>query len=217
VHECDDSGICRELNGLPGDNDFERTYGGDPQSRQIHAERDWVILSDISPLVAGHILILPRSHHASLSMMSETQLDELEQLIAKIAAPYARAFGSATWIEHGSNGQSSHRNCLDHAHIHGVPVPLRGTLEAKGLERMDVRHLAEVTFQNTGRRYMYVQDDEARSIYLYEHPLGPQLIRRVIAESLDLQPGAWDWTVVVRRDLLRDTVQRLAQSIEGER
>lgn len=81
------------------------------------------IIPDISPIRFGHALIIPNVHLESASILSpamNTELDEVRRLFTDFCES---EFGlDCLEFEHGSAGLKACGGCINHAHIHMVPI-----------------------------------------------------------------------------------------------
>jgi HIT domain-containing protein len=158
------------------------------------------VLLDNAPLADGHVLVVPKRHIRSLGEASETEVEELERLIAWLSSGMRALSGHEPLLfEHGTADDAStavavdlSSCCLVHAHLHVVPSAVDVVAD---LEGMGARHLATVGRLSDlraarGRDYLFVRvpADDGR-IYDAEG-LPSQLMRRFAAgEKVTL----WNW------------------------
>src|SRR5690349_7438747 len=112
--------FCSEIaSGLPPDRE-----GVDVVSREILRTEHFVVLADISPLIVGHVLVLPRSHDLSFGAVASTHLAEFRELSTGLRQTLATTFSEPVLMEHGTDSRSAGGGCVAHAHMHFVPGPV---------------------------------------------------------------------------------------------
>jgi len=99
-----------------------------PPNRVLDQSRNFAIVPSIGPLTRGHVMVVPRRHARSILGMSGSELSECESLVRRCVDHLSSLYGKPALIfEHGSApaelGYSG--ACIDHAHLHVVPGPLR--------------------------------------------------------------------------------------------
>ncbi|WIG61490.1 MAG: hypothetical protein OJF49_004238 [Ktedonobacterales bacterium] len=82
----------------------------------MESER-FLLLADHAPLVAGHLLIIPREHYACYGAVPADLEDELLALKARVADFLAAAYHVPIFFEHGV-----FRQTVYHAHLHAIPL-----------------------------------------------------------------------------------------------
>ena len=78
------------------------------------------IIPDFSPLVIGHLLILPYTHVNGIANMDDLTLKDLNQSISYIESLYSE--GQGTFFEHGAVVPSTAGSSINHAHLHFLPI-----------------------------------------------------------------------------------------------
>jgi diadenosine tetraphosphate (Ap4A) HIT family hydrolase len=74
------------------------------------------LLADHAPLVEGHLLIIPRAHHACYGALPMDLEDELLALKARVRAFFVARYQTPAFFEHGV-----FRQTVPHAHLHALP------------------------------------------------------------------------------------------------
>lgn len=77
---------------------------------------NFLVLADHAPLVAGHVLIVPREHLACYGALPVALEAEFLALKGRVAAFLRAAYAKATFFEHGVFHQT-----VFHAHLHAFP------------------------------------------------------------------------------------------------
>ncbi|KFU77339.1 hypothetical protein BB31_31820 [Amycolatopsis lurida NRRL 2430] len=101
----------------------------------------------MSPLVLGHLLLLPSKHYLSFAQVLSLHELEVTGLVGDVIPLYRDTFGEPLILEHGSSaGQESHA-CITHAHLHFLPVDgdtVDDLLIGDGLVHRDLDSLGEL-------------------------------------------------------------------------
>ncbi|GAA1964552.1 HIT family protein [Amycolatopsis minnesotensis] len=211
--QCEGADFCQEISGS-SDTSFARVYDGEPPSRRIAATERFELLADMSPLVAGHILLLPKDHYLSFARVIENNLAELEDVLAQTIALYANTFTTPLILEHGSADGSDQKACITHAHWHLLPVhgaDVDVVLEQEGLMYQDIDGIADLGRAPWTRMPYYFRRYAGRSrIYLPPAGHQRQYLRSVAGRALAIEDPEWDYAVVIRKDALRLTMRMTA-------
>jgi diadenosine tetraphosphate (Ap4A) HIT family hydrolase/8-oxo-dGTP pyrophosphatase MutT (NUDIX family) len=78
----------------------------------------FLVVCDRTPLVPGHLLIIPRPHLACYGALPRPLHAEFRALKARVADFLTETFGPPVFFEHGLVAQT-----VPHAHLHAVPLP----------------------------------------------------------------------------------------------
>lgn len=163
-----------------------------------------VLVRDISPLVPGHLLLLTKDHYCSFAKVPCSMLNEFQDVRDRSIAYLADIYGAPLLFEHGSSKTApSVGTCIDHAHIHLLPVsaPVEEWLEEVG----DVTPGSTAGHQHdVSENYLWYrkQDGSEYFVQSFHQPIPSQFIRRVLADHLNI--AEWNW----KTRLLRIPVRR---------
>ncbi len=210
-HRCASSDFCDELAGA-AETSFFRTYRGDPESRLLGQTENLAVIVDLSPLTSGHILILSRLHHLNFAQVVEAQPSEVKALLDLLLPQYVQAFGRMTILEHGSAENMANGACITHAHLHLLPI-LRQAVD-ESMESDGLHGESFLSLQDFGRppwttsAYYLSGAESGFRLYKPAPELPRQYLRSVAGAILGIPDPEWDWAVVVRRELLRETIAR---------
>lgn len=209
---CGGSDLCAELSGASGVT-FETVYEGSPQSRHIVATELFSLLADLSPLVAGHMLLLPNRHYLSFAQLVHHHESELTRIISALIPLYRATFGDLTILEHGSSESVDRRACITHAHWHIVPhntSDVLGQMTHDGLTAIP-RALSELATEPWASATYYLASD-GNQFHLYEPlPVMPrQYLRSVVGRLQGMRDPEWDYALITRKELLRETMEQTA-------
>ncbi|MFC3455335.1 HIT family protein [Amycolatopsis speibonae] len=207
---CEGADFCAELSGSD-DTSFARFYEGDPPTRAIYATKNLTLLADMSPLVPGHLLLLPKIHHLSFAQVLSSHSDELQDFVGRLVPLYRETFGEPLIMEHGSSaGQESHA-CITHAHLHFLPVD--GEIVDKLLIEDDLPYRELGAFGELalppwpGSAYFLRTYKGKNRVYLPTGRQKRQYLRSVVGAVLSIEDPEWDYAVVMRKDSLRQTMR----------
>ena len=213
--KCDGSDMCGELAGVT-DTEFSRTYGGDPPSRRLRETARFAVMVDISPLTEGHLLVVPKRHYLNFATAILEHGDEAAQLLDSARAWVQATYGSVTLFEHGSTADATGGVCIAHAHVHVLPVEVAqvaAVMRRDGLELRESMDWAEIA--RARRPYLLCSDGDRSVVAFPAARTRHQYLRSAAGEVLGIPDPEWDWSVVIRGELLRDTVLRYRNTIDS--
>jgi diadenosine tetraphosphate (Ap4A) HIT family hydrolase len=210
---CQGADLCQELSGST-DTSFTRVYEGDPPSRRIFSTSRFEVLADMSPLVVGHLLVLPKQHHLSFARVIADDHHELRSLLAWLVPRYAATFAPPLVLEHGSTEEMGRQACITHAHWHVLPLSgdaVDDALGSAGLPYLDLAGLHELGREPwpSNSYYLRLYRDRAR-VYLPAETNPRQYLRSIVGSILEIETPEWDYSLVTRKDHLRLTMRMTA-------
>lgn len=209
--KCDGSDLCAELSGSTS-TEFSRTYEGDPQNRILLETTNLAIMVDISPLVEGHLLVAPKKHYLNFANAMMDYRHEAVQVTQRARDWVRETYGSVALFEHGSISDQSGGACIVHAHIHVLPVAATGLLAVMRRDELELNALQDIAswteIAETTRPYLLWSDGERSLVTFSSARVRHQYLRSAAAEVLGIPDPEWDWSLVIRKDLLRNTVRR---------
>ncbi|GAA0581456.1 hypothetical protein GCM10010394_07630 [Streptomyces crystallinus] len=206
-NECAGSDLCQELAGAR-DTTFSMVYEGEPPSRLIHRTENFRLLADLSPMTLGHLLLLPVDHYFSFAQLIDDLEEELRGFLGKVEPAYRETFGRYTVLEHGSCPGMESSACISHAHWHILPVDGRRVNElilADGLTPTPLAGLDHLTRFDDAPYFMCLHED-GMSVYRPRRPMPRQYLRSIVAKIVGIADPLWDYALVTRKDLFRETV-----------
>ncbi|MEU5068824.1 HIT family protein [Streptomyces virginiae] len=209
--ECVGSDLCEELAGVR-DTAFSVIYNGDPISRLICETRSFRLMVDLSPLISGHLLLLPVEHYFSFGQAVEDLDLELSQLMRRIEPMYRDEFGQFVILEHGSVLGMRASACISHAHWHILPLDgslVNEMIVRDGLEPAVLTDQKQLSEFNNIPYYMCLSGGEFH-VYQPSSPLRSQYLRSIVGNIIGIDDPLWDYALVTRTELLRETVRRTA-------
>lgn len=99
---------------------FCQIIGGQVPSKQVYTDEKLIGVLDINPATPGHILLMPKEHHAVLPQMPEEDINHLGMVIKALSEKLISTFnadGTTIFIANGvAAGQKAH-----HFMAHVIP------------------------------------------------------------------------------------------------
>jgi diadenosine tetraphosphate (Ap4A) HIT family hydrolase len=89
----------------------------DTLSNILYQSEHFLLLADHAPVVAGHILILPRDHYTCYGAVPEPLDEEFLDLKALVTGFCRATYQDPVFFEHGIFHQT-----VFHAHLHVIPI-----------------------------------------------------------------------------------------------
>jgi len=209
---------CPFCDAVENDGDIGNTFAfhahlGDKVSTRILRETEnFVIFPSIGQIVEGYLLIMPKDHYLSTAHLPDAWYDELEHLCEETRQVLSSAYCPPIFFEHGPMSfQQTGGCCVDHAHIHAVPVSLNLAQELrKHFTERRITNLNELKNQFVrGVAYLFFEDAKGNR-YVYDAPLVPsQYLRQLVASKIGL-PERQDWRMYPGEEEMLNTLKTLA-------
>lgn len=184
-------------------------------SREICRSANFIVVADISPLVVGHLLVLPRQHLLSFGAVPSGHLPELRALLAALSARLATRYGEPMLLEHGTDSNSDGGGCVSHAHLHLVPG-VNGMAESLSAFRVTkVASLSDLRkWADSDEPYLYVGDStEAGHVADQLGDIPKQFLRIEVARLVGIRHPLWDWRRHIQTGNLNRTVSELRSGL----
>ena len=169
----------------------------------------FVLVRDISPLVPGHVLLLTKDHYCSFAQLPCSMLSEFQNVMDCSISYIVDNYVAPLLFEHGSSETApSGGACIEHAHIHLLPVsaPVEEWLEEVG----DVTPGSLVGRQpDVSENYLWYRKQDGSEYFVrrFHQPIPSQFIRRVLADHLNI--SEWNWKTMLARIPMRPREGRL--------
>ncbi|USX56222.1 HIT family protein [Lentzea sp. HUAS12] len=185
-------------------------------TRLLRETADFLAIADISPLVVGHIIVVPRRHLLSFGAIPDVHRPQLGTLVADLSATLIEHVGVPVLLEHGTDSASDGGGCVSHAHLHLVPAALDWREPLARYRLTEVSSLDELSYwAERDRPYIYAGAPSGAGLVADELiDIPKQYLRIEIARQLGLPGRVWDWRQHILSDNLTETVA-LFQSREG--
>jgi diadenosine tetraphosphate (Ap4A) HIT family hydrolase len=202
--------FCRELQSgtLP---DF---CDADIDSRILHETHRFVVIPDISPLVPGHVMIVPKAHILCFGAIEAAARDEFLGIVNATRAILNEHYGPSVILEHGTSSLDPVADHVTHAHLHLVPaaIDIREALlnfntttiaSLSDLSNWAVRDAEYIYFEScAGERMVADRITGIKRLFF----------RREIAKRIGMPDPLWDWRRHILSDNLRATVATLRRA-----
>ncbi|MFV2088887.1 hypothetical protein [Micromonospora sp. LOL_021] len=171
---CDGDELCDEFRP-GGGGSFAAVYRGDPPSRTIASLSGLRLVADLSPLVVGHLLLLPEHHHLSFGHLDAGLIGQVREVVGWLRQRYVATFGQMAIMEHGSS-TATPSGCITHAHWHILPVNGSQLAEMITLDGLSAIRLPNLTalrrFAEADQPYFYCADGD-NHVAFEAHPSHP--------------------------------------------
>jgi diadenosine tetraphosphate (Ap4A) HIT family hydrolase len=209
--KCDGSDMCAEFAGGTS-TDFSRTYEGDPQTRVLEETARFAVAVDISPLIEGHLLVAPKDHYLNFSQAMQDSPHEAIDIVEKARDWVQATYGWVALFEHGSTADRAGGACIDHAHVHVLPVGAEALVDVMRRDRLELDELPSlacwVKLADTSRPYLLCSNGETLHVAFPQRSARRQYLRSAAAQVLGIPDPEWDWALIIRKSLLRETILR---------
>jgi histidine triad (HIT) family protein len=115
--------MTRKLTPMPPTADciFCRIAAGEAPAIRIYEDSATVAFMDIAPASDGHLLVIPRDHHASIIDASEAVITEVAKSVQRLARAVEHALTPDGIRVNQFNGRAAGQTVF-HYHVHLVPI-----------------------------------------------------------------------------------------------
>ena len=208
------SEFAAEIAGRTKASHFAAIYEGDPPSRIVAESDHFVAFVDLAPLVAGHLLVVPRVDVPAFAALSSTAWQDWEDFRETLFTALAAHWTNPVSLEHGSTESMQGGACISHAHLHLLPaeIDVVSEIRADGIQLSEINDQRDIPARpGEERPYLYAgaADGSAGFAWVDQIQIPRQYVRKLAARALGLGDPDWDWEAVVDRALLRSTVTQL--------
>jgi diadenosine tetraphosphate (Ap4A) HIT family hydrolase len=187
-------------------------------NRTIIHTADFFVVPSLGQFIEGYVLICPKTHFLNLGVMNSILFNRLLDVKEQIRTLLFEEYGRRTvFFEHGpASHKSRGGSCVDHAHLHALPVDLAAppswmSEHLKGGRIDDVSVVVE--YAKEGNPYFYLECPND-AMYLYDASfLQCQYGRKVFARVLGILER-WDWRRYPYFERMIETGNRLRNRIE---
>lgn len=186
----------------------------------IHKTPNFIVISDIAPLVEGHLLIISLTHHPCFGNLLNEHYEEFQDVKRFITKLLTKVYTKPIFFEHGPVMTKRAGCCIDHAHIHCLPVntDLLSTISKNELTKTRISSIIELCDYN--KRNIAYLFYETKLNVLYTYPLTNELdilpsqyFRMVVAANLKL--ARWDWREMITNEkYVADNKSTVIRTIE---
>lgn len=103
---------------------FDKILDGEIPCHRVFENEHVLAFMDISPISAGHTLVIPKERKAKLHELSDGAAAELGRVLPRIARAVCKVTGTEDYNLLQNNGAPAHQAVL-HVHFHIIPRPNR--------------------------------------------------------------------------------------------
>jgi len=199
--------FCRELQSgrLPDFCDAEI------DSRILHETNRFVVLPDISPLVPGHVMIVPKAHILCYGAIEATAWDEFLGIVNAARAIIKQYYGPPVILEHGTSPLAPVADHVTHAHLHIVPADIDIRDSFLNFNTTTIASLSDLShWAARNEEYLYFESCAGERMVADRIVNIKRLfIRSEVARRIGIPDPLWDWRRHILSDNLRSTVKTL--------
>lgn len=188
-----------------------------PWDHIIISSRTFLVVPSKGALVPGWLMVIPRRHVLSTSVMTKDEFKDLHDILAETKAIVADTFGPPTVFEHGAACANTTFGCgIDHAHVHVVPLPFH--------LRTAVQSSVDVEWSQSEDEFLKVTSTLRAPYVAFSGPdlatwvatpnnIPRQFFRRMIATRLG-RPDQFDYDQYPEPSNAVQTLSRMTATIE---
>ena len=191
----------------------------DIKSMYFYEDADFSVSPDLSPLVNGHLLVIPTQHLASFGELTD---DAILLRMHKIAE-YLLGSNDLLVFEHGAVLEGEGGASVDHAHLHVMPRPKDMTVEkidqyikdagCVTSEKVAAPHSVLVTFYKEKQPYIYYELQGERYAYPV-HSIPHQFLRLMLQPYCQI---SYNWRDTYKTEECRNNVKKTIEYVKNHR
>jgi ATP adenylyltransferase len=185
-----------------------------PEDYFLAESRSFYVKPGLGHFAEGYTLINSKCHLKSFSYFTEEELAELSKVVSVISARLREIYKCrVVAFEHGEvNGEYHPGCCLEHAHLHLLPLPEH--IDDKlslSFHRNNIHWLSELARYSIDEisYLLYVDRNDEISVYHIDTNLPSQFLRREFCRRFEMN-DYWDWAVFPFRDSIGCFLERYA-------
>lgn len=99
---------------------FCRIVAGELPSEKVYEDADVIAFMDISPVVRGHTLVVPKAHHPDIAAAPVPALQKVIAVVKKVAQAQLQALRADGVNVTQANGEAAGQ-VVPHIHFHVIP------------------------------------------------------------------------------------------------
>lgn len=199
--------FCRELQSgkLPDFCDVQI------DSRILYETGRFVVIPDISPLVPGHVMIVPKAHILCYGAIEAAAWDEFLGIVNATRSALREHYGPSVLLEHGTSSRDDVADHVSHAHLHLVPAAIDIREALRDFNTTTIANLSDLSsWAARDEEYIYFESSAGERVVADRISGMKRLFfRRHIARQIGLPDPLWDWRRHILSDNLRSTVETL--------
>ena len=169
---------------------------------------DYVVMPARGSLTPGYLMLVSKEHRGSLASLQPGEANEFPRQFDSVMRVIKQVSTDWTAFEHGSLEDHAKACCIDHLHVHLLPLgfDLTEAVGARLKSVIDRGPSDKPPWMDTtlSGNYLWVMRNGRHAVFSAEY-YPRQLVRQIIAERLDI-PGVWDWREHVHPLNTRNTI-----------
>ena len=159
----------------------------------LYENKHCIVIPDFAPLVAGHVLIVPRKHIYGIARCDDETFSSVLEALSVVTKKYNENF---TIFEHGSLCSKNAGSSVSHAHLHILPIKidLKKTVDSDLRIKSYNLQINELnSFFLKTQPYLFLQNELCRPGAFYcVDELQRQYLRRLVLKCID-DSTDYDW------------------------
>lgn len=192
-------------------------HGYDVERMYFYEDPDFSISSDLSPLVTGHLLVIPITHYAGFCEIVDNEMLLRYRRVAE------RLLGTRDLLlfEHGAVLEGEAGASVDHAHMHILPRPKnvnidfvdRYITESGYVSSAKIPVSQEVLHRFFIKRQPYIYYELQNQKFAYPvHSLPHQFLRMMLQTFCEI---SYNWKIAYSTDACRDNVNKTIEYVNS--
>jgi len=181
--------------------------------------KSFFVIPTLGQFVEGYLLIVPKEHFTCIGKIPRVNFLELIRLIDEVRKILHNIYGSAILMEHGPRTEYEKAGCcIDHAHLHVVPVGRDVDISGKILKHFVGRKIIELSdlieqIEKHGS-YLFFEDTK-KNKWVFDAQIVPkQYLRRLLAVELGIS-DKWDWRNYPGLEEIDRTIRKLSPFLKN--
>jgi len=173
-----------------------------------------VVIPDISPLVPGHLMIVPRAHILCFGAIEAADWPEFAGIVTATRTILKEYYGSSVILEHGTSSLDPVADHVTHAHLHLVPAAIDIRDALRNFNTTMIASLSDLSgWAARDEEYIFFESCAGERM-VADRITGIKRLffRREIAKQLGIPDPLWDWRRHIMSDNLRSTVETLRRA-----
>jgi ATP adenylyltransferase len=163
-------------------------------NRILYETKNFLVIPSLGSFVEGYLLIASKEHYLSMASLPKHLYQELEDVQNRVKEVLTKHYSLPLFFEHGPITENKAGCCVDHAHIHALPVQI--DLVKLVNEELSSKQIdTYVDLNEINYPYLFIEGNEGdKQLFEIDHPVPSQYLRQIIAEQLGF-PEKYDWKI----------------------
>ena len=177
--------------------------------------KNFVVVPSLGQIVEGYLLVITKSHFSCMGEIPSFVYSELDWVIQHSSEILQTVYNvDCIQFEHGPSSPFQGGGCcIDHAHLHIVPLNVDIDLHLAERERYEASDYpaAVKAFLIQRKPYLYIRFPPTSgygSVVVDSNDLPSQYMRRVIAKGIGKE-DKWDWNIFLGEKEVENCLAKL--------